>query len=335
MHSSVAFVLFVISLTGAGLIGLPLALTLVLGANVGAGLVALGLAARRSRWPARRVIYGNLAFRADRRARGLPRARAGHRRRSARLGGDPGRLAAHFHTLFNLGARRRLPAADRARRAAARAALPRPRAGREAPRLDHLDPALLDRPALALNAATRAMLALADKVELMLRETILTFEEPDGRRIQEVAALEEEVDADQEAIKLYLAQLMQRELTPEESAQVLEAVLFTTNLEHIGDIIDKGLLRLAAKKQKQGLQLLRRRLARHPRLPRADRRADAPGARGLRHPRRRRRARPRGREGPAARRGVPRQRAPLRAACATGCPRRSRPARCTSTCCAT
>ena len=86
---------------------------------------------------------------------------------------------------------------------------------------------------------------------------------------------------------------MQRELTPEESAQVLEAMLFTTNLEHIGDIIDKGLLRLAAKKQKQGLQLLRRRLARHPRLPRADRRADAPGARGLRLARRRRGARPR------------------------------------------
>ena len=35
---------------------------------------------------------------------------------------------------------------------------------------------------------------------------------------------------------------------------MLEVVLFTTNLEHIGDIIDKGLLRLAAKKQKQGLR---------------------------------------------------------------------------------
>ena len=44
MHSSVAFVLFVISLTGAGLIALPLALALILGANVGGGLVALGLA---------------------------------------------------------------------------------------------------------------------------------------------------------------------------------------------------------------------------------------------------------------------------------------------------
>ena len=49
MHSSVAFVLFVISLAGAGLVELPLALGLVLGANVGGGLVALGLASAR-RW---------------------------------------------------------------------------------------------------------------------------------------------------------------------------------------------------------------------------------------------------------------------------------------------
>ena len=63
MHSSVAFVLFVISLSGAGLVGLPLALTLVLGANVGGGLIALGLAPNAP-VAARRVLYGNLAFRA-------------------------------------------------------------------------------------------------------------------------------------------------------------------------------------------------------------------------------------------------------------------------------
>jgi phosphate:Na+ symporter len=63
MHSSVAFVLFVISLAGAGLVGLPLALTLVLGANLGGGLIALGLAPGAPA-PARRVLYGNLGFRA-------------------------------------------------------------------------------------------------------------------------------------------------------------------------------------------------------------------------------------------------------------------------------
>ena len=248
MHSSVAFVLFVISLTGAGLVGLPLALTLVLGANVGGGLVALGLTFDAA-VPARRVIWGNLAFRAI----GVVVAFLALGPLTAavsRLGDDPGRLAAHFHTLFNLAlALVFVPLSGRAATLLERL-LPEP----EPVRLDHLDPALLDRPALALNAATRAMLRLADKVELMLRETILTFDEADGRRIKEVAALENEVDDTQEEIKLYLAHLMQGELTPQESAQVLEAVLFTTNLEHIGDIIDKGLLRLAAKKQKQQLQ---------------------------------------------------------------------------------
>ena len=130
MHSSVAFVLFVISLTGAGLIGLPLALTLVLGANAGAGLVAFGLALdqpvagaagdlRQPRLPG------------DRRARGLPRARAGHRGgRAARR--RPGPAGGAFPHALQPRPRRGLPAADRTRRAAPRAALPRPRRARGA-----------------------------------------------------------------------------------------------------------------------------------------------------------------------------------------------------------
>ena len=116
---------------------------------------------------------------------------------------------------------------------------------------------------------------------------------------------------------------------------MLEAVLFTTNLEHIGDIIDKGLLRLAAKKRKQGLRFSedgwRDISAFHALIAEQMRRAlavfvsrDAGGG-----------ARPRRREGPAARRGDARQPSGTSAGCATGCPRRSRPARCISTCCAT
>jgi phosphate:Na+ symporter len=131
---------------------------------------------------------------------------------------------------------------------------PQPEPGGETPHLDHLDPALFDRPALALNAATRATLGLADKVELMLREAIHAFDEADPRRTRALKALEDEVDTLQEEIKLYLARLMQGGLSAEQSAQVLELVLLTTNLEHMGDIIDKGLMRLAAKKQKQGLR---------------------------------------------------------------------------------
>jgi phosphate:Na+ symporter len=253
MHSSVAFVLFVISLTGAGLIGLPLALALVLGANAGAGLTPIGLALAAP-LAARRVLYGNLAFRLAGALLLLPviGMLAGP---VAALANDAGRAVAHFHTLFNLGlVAVFLPLTGLAARLLERLFPEADAAGDTPAHLDHLDPALFDRPPLALNAATRATLLLADKVELMLREAIHAFDGVDPRRIREIRRLEDEVDRLQEEIKLYLAQLMQGGLSAEESAQVLELVLLTTNLEHVGDIIDKGLLRLAAKKQKQGLR---------------------------------------------------------------------------------
>jgi phosphate:Na+ symporter len=253
MHASVAFVLFVVSLSASGLVALPLALALVLGANVGGALIALGLALKAP-LAARRVLYGNLGFR-------LVGAVVAFALLGpitdlvGRLSADPGRAAAHFHTLFNLAlVVVFLPLTGRVAAFLERSFPDAAPGARTPQRLDHLDPALLDRPALAINAATRAMLQLADKVELMLRETIVTFDAAGAARIPFVEAVEDEVDDDQEQIKLYLAQLMQHELGPEESARVIEAILFTTNLEHIGDIIDKGLLRLATKKQKQDLR---------------------------------------------------------------------------------
>ena len=253
MHSSVAFVLFTLSLAGAGLIGADLALTLVLGANLGACLVPMGLAMRAGA-QARRVLWGNLVFRGAGVLLCLPLiGPAGEL--MARLSADPARQVANFHALFNLLVTLGwLPFIAPAARLLTRLLPERaPEGTAEAPRLEHLDDALLARPELALNAATREIMRLADMVELMLREAILTFEDRDDRRVREVARVENEVDALQEEIKLYLARLMQSPLDPGQSARVLELVLFTTNLEHIGDIIDKNILKLAAKKQRGGL----------------------------------------------------------------------------------
>ncbi len=255
MHSSVAFVLFVISLASAGVLGLPLAFTLVLGANAGAGLTAIGLGLGAP-LAARRVLYGNLGFRVIGALMFLPLVGPLSDMAATAAGADGGgRLIAHFHTLFNLALLVVfLPLTGVAARLAERI-WPDPAPGSASPtHLEHLDPALLNRPPLALAATVRATLALADKVELMLRETIHAFEGTGARRIRELRELEEEVDAQQEEIKLYLARLMQQGLSPEESAQVLELVLLTTNLEHMGDIIDKGLLQLALKKLNRGLR---------------------------------------------------------------------------------
>ena len=252
MHSSVAFVLFVISLMSTGLIGLPLAFTLVLGANAGAGFTAVGLGLGAP-LAGRRVLYGNLGFRVVGALLALPLV--GPVTDMIGASADNARAVAHFHTLFNIALLVVfLPLTGVASSLLMRL-WPDPAPGSDAAtQLEHLDPELLDTPPLALSAAVRATLALADKVELMLHETIHAFADTDDRRIVEIRRMEDEVDAQQEEIKLYLARLMQSTLSAEESAQVLELVLLTTNLEHMGDIIDKGLVRLALKKQKRGLR---------------------------------------------------------------------------------
>jgi phosphate:Na+ symporter len=87
----------------------------------------------------------------------------------------------------------------------------------------------------------------------MLQESINTFADGDERRRDEIALLEDEVDRLQEEIKLYLTKLTRQPLSEEDGRRCFDLILFTTNLEHAGDIIDKGILRLAARKKRNNL----------------------------------------------------------------------------------
>jgi len=250
VHSSVATVLLFVSLAAAGVLELALALTMVLGANVGSGLIPLGMSFAAGA-TTRRVLIGNLAFR----LLGALAALAVVEEAASALArfGDPARQLALFHTGFNiLLALVFLPLTGRAA-----ALLERFVTQDKAPAADrrpeHLDDTLLDRPAMALSGATREVMRLADTVELMLREAIHPFEDRDDARREELRRLDSAVDRLQEEIKLYLTKLTRGPLSPEDSRRAFDLILFITNLEHVGDIIDKNLLVLAAKKQRLGL----------------------------------------------------------------------------------
>jgi phosphate:Na+ symporter len=249
-HSSVAVILFVISLSAAGVLSLPLALALVLGANVGSGLIPLGLALR-SPAPAKRVLFGNLFFRTAGALVGLLALNLGAEHLGV-LGADPARAIANAHTGFNVVlAVVFLPLVGPI--AAFLDSAVRDSEDPSDKRVNHLDEAVLDRPALALANATREVMRLADTVELMLQETILTFREGDENRRIGISRLDNDVDRLQEAIKLYLARLTRQPLDEEDTKRCFDLILFTTNLEHVGDIIDRGLLGLAAKRQRNGV----------------------------------------------------------------------------------
>jgi phosphate:Na+ symporter len=246
-HSSVAMVLLVISLASAAMIPPVLGMALVLGANIGSGLIPIGLSLKAP--PAtQRVLFGNFAFRLASAAVVLLLLSvfAG---RIAAVESDPARQIANFHTLFNLAlALVFLPFVGASARLLARL-LPDKTATRE-PTIEHLDDTLLDRPSIALGSATREVMRLADMVEIMLRETILAFGDDGEKRRQAVKRLDDPVDRLQEEIKLYLTRLTRNPLSEEDSRRAFDLILFTTNLEHIGDIIDKSLLELAAKKSR-------------------------------------------------------------------------------------
>jgi phosphate:Na+ symporter len=62
------------------------------------------------------------------------------------------------------------------------------------------------------------------------------------------------VDRLDEAIKLYVTRLTRGSLDDSEGRRAMEIISFAINLEHVGDIIDKNLCEVAAKKIKRKLQ---------------------------------------------------------------------------------
>src|SRR6185503_19432903 len=91
-------------------------------------------------------------------------------------------------------------------------------------------------------------LHMGDRVAQMMRQALVVFEKSDPKLVKEVEKSDNAVDQLHEAIKLYLVKVSKSEMTEEESQRYVEILTFTTNLEHVGDIIDKNLMELAAKK---------------------------------------------------------------------------------------
>lgn len=245
-HSSVATVLLVMSLAMVGVVSLPLALALVLGANVGSGIVSVILTLK-GRPEGRRIPLGNLGFRLLGALAALTLIPLVARSIGA-LGAGPAREIANFHTSFNLAlAALFLPLAPAVGRLLERLLPKGPEAeGPAQPR--YLDPTALDTPPVAIACATREVLRMADTVETMLKETIEVFAKGDAKLAQRVSKLDNDVDGLHEAIKLYLTQVSRNNPDEADSRRCMELITFTINLEHIGDVIDKNLMELAQKK---------------------------------------------------------------------------------------
>jgi phosphate:Na+ symporter len=245
-HSSLSVVLLVMSFAGSGLIEPKLALALVIGANIG-GALAPYMAQAGADVAARRVPLANLITRAIVGVALLPFLGQAVDWLTL-VDASTTRLPVNFHTAFNvLAALVFLPLVDVVAWACRRL-LPDKPVPDDPGKPRHLDPNVLDSPAEALGCALRETLNLGDRVSDMLRQTIDVLERNDPKAVKAIEAADNAVDQLYEAIKLYLVQISRNELGEEDGRRYVEILTFTTNLEHIGDIIDKNLMELAAKK---------------------------------------------------------------------------------------
>jgi phosphate:Na+ symporter len=248
-HSSVAVVLLVSSLAYSSFITPVVALALVLGANLGSAINPLIEGGGLKNPVARRLPLGNLINRVVGCALVLPflQPLADAMRT---LDANPVRLVADFHTLFNVALAALFIVPLPAFAKLLRWLLPEPAASADPAAPVYLDAAAIATPSLALTCAARETLHMGDLIETMLRQTIDALMHDDRRLVAEIERMDNSVDKLHEAIKLYVTKVTRESLDEGESRRAMEIISFAINLEHIGDIIDKNLMELAAKKIK-------------------------------------------------------------------------------------
>lgn len=253
-HSSVAIVLLVMSLAAKGVVPPDAAFALVFGANLGTAINPLLEGADGSDAAARRVPAGNLGTRLVGVALGLAVL--------PKLGvwlvtvvPDPARAVADLHFAFNLVLaalffpvlpyyavllRRMFPARV------------------DAPDPSHpiyLDDAARETPVVAIGAAAREALRLADVLEAMLHAARDAFTTDDRKRVAEARRMDDVLDRLNSAIKTYLTGLDYEATSESDQRRIEEILAFTTNLEYAGDVVDKNLLGHAAKRLKRNVTL--------------------------------------------------------------------------------
>lgn len=235
-YSSLAAVLLTATLAATGVISFKVALCLVIGANLGSGLLAM-LNNSASNAAGKRVALGSLLFKfigsllilpfIDPLANWLEKLPVNNEE-----------LVIFFHLFYNLirclimvpFAGPMATLCQRLIRDEAETDL------RLKPR--HLDSASLDTPALALANAARETLRMGDVLEQMLA-TFSRVVHGERHEDREIRKLDDDVDVLYTAIKLYLAQMPKEDLPEEDSRRWAETIEMALNLEMAGDILER------------------------------------------------------------------------------------------------
>ncbi|SFH59897.1 phosphate:Na+ symporter [Pseudomonas syringae] len=245
-YSSLAAVLLTATLAGTEVIGLPVAIGLVIGANIGSGLLAF-LSTSMQNVAGRQVALGSLLYKLlglllifpvlDPLVAWIDT-----------LGFSPQELVIGFHLLYNtVRCLIMLPTvAPMARLCSYLLPQQNEVGGLAKPR--HLDLTALSTPSLALANAVRETLRMGDLIESMLASMLAVLRGTQTAVTQEVRRLNDDVEALYSAIKLYLAQMPREDLGEHDNRRWAEIIELTINLELASGLIERMLRKIQQQK---------------------------------------------------------------------------------------
>jgi phosphate:Na+ symporter len=253
VHSSVATVLFVMSLAYSHFVTPFAALALVLGANLGSAINPIFEGGHRDNPASYRVPAGNLLNRLVGIVLVTPFLHPIAESFQA-FQPDMAKMTAEFHMAFNVALAVIFIGLLDPLAWVSKKLFPKQKASANPSAPRYLDENLLEAPSLALADASRETLHMGDVVEQMLQKVMIALMTDNRPLVSEVSRMDNIVDRLDEAIKLYVTKLTRDSLDEREGRRAMEIISFAINLEHVGDIIDKNLSEVAAKKIKRKLQ---------------------------------------------------------------------------------
>jgi phosphate:Na+ symporter len=245
-YSSLAMVLLTATLAASGVVPAGVALGLVLGANIGSGVLAM-IATGHASPQVRRLPMGNLLFKVIGALIVIPLLPEAHVLLQEYVDNVHQQIV-YFHLAFNVALALLFIGFTATAARIAERLLPTPPAGGVTDRPRHLDPSALATPSLAITCAAREALHQADVVETMLRGILPVIRNNDLALAEQLRRMDDTVDDLYSAIKFYLTQISREALSERESRRWTDIVSFTINMEQIGDIIERVLQDVEDKK---------------------------------------------------------------------------------------
>lgn len=252
VHSSVAVVLITASLAAQGVVPPNAAIALVLGANFGSAIAPVVDAMGKDDPAAMRLPMGNMINRAVGVALGVAFIEPVGRQ-MVLWQPDLARVAVDFHTLFNIvTALVFLPLLGPFARLL-EWLYPGRELADDPTRPRYLAPAVSETPVVALGAATREAMRLADALEEMLDTASRALLDGARRHIAETRHGDDVLDRLNREIRAYLAMLDPDDLSLADRRRVEEILTFSANLEQAADVVCGRLMAEAGKRLKRGI----------------------------------------------------------------------------------